>query len=270
MVNTIVALLTVALSGTGTTAPRCAEPAPPTDYIYTFRTTGDDSNDPTSGTVRVRGDRTRIDMDRKGSDEKDYILISGDKMMSVHPDRREVSEMSAPKFEHIIGVALRAVSPMVKFNVSNATISSERVGTGQEMLGYATEHVRMVEKFDVHIVALGFDGGTEHHTIVTDYWVSPGLDLGSNPLLALLEHASSALAQTDRDFVQKEAAMRAEVLKGTPLRTVVNETSIDKKGVRSSKNRSIDITSVHVGPQDPALFQVPSGYRIKSGMDFSG
>lgn len=270
MVHTIAALLAAACSGAGTTPPRCAEPAPPSDYMYTFRTTGDDSGDPTSGTVRVHGDRIRIDMDRKNSDSNGYILITGDRMMSVRPDRKEVSEMSAPKFEHIIGVSLRAVSPMVKFNVSNATISSERIGAGQQVLGYATDRVRMTEKFDVRIVALGFDAGTEHYSIVTDYWVSPGLELGANPLLALLEHTSSAMAQTDAGFVQKETAVRADALKGTPLRTVVNESNIDEKGVRHSKTRSIDITSLRIGPQAPALFEVPSGYRIKSGMDFSG
>jgi hypothetical protein len=269
MLHTLAAVLAVTLSGAGTAPARSAEPAP-NDYMYTFRTTGDDSGDPTSGTVRVHGDRIRIDLDKNKSNDGSYILITGDRMMSVNPERREVHQMSAPTFEHIIGVSLRAVSPMVRFNVSNATISTERLGAGEQMLGHATEHVRMTEKFDVHIVALGFDGGTERYSIVSDYWVSPGLYLGSNPLLALLEHASSAMAQTDADFVQKEKTARTEVLTGTPLRTVVTESNIDEKGIRHSKTRSIDITSLNIRPQDAGLFQVPSGYRIKSGIKFSG
>lgn len=91
MVHVIAALLTAALTagtGTGTIAPRCVEPAPvsPSDYMYTFSTTGEsgDSNEPTSGTVRVHGDRTRIDIDKSNS--RGYILLTdnGTRMISVH------------------------------------------------------------------------------------------------------------------------------------------------------------------------------------------
>jgi hypothetical protein len=265
MVHALTALLAVALTGSGTTAPRCTEQAPASDYMYTFTTTGDmdHSDDPTAGTVRVHGDRVRIDMDKE--DSHDYILLTDNAttMMSVHPDRREVDQISAPNFEHVVGISLRAVSPIVKFRVSNDKISYQRIGSGQKLLGYSTEQIRITESFDVHIVALGFNGGTEHHTVVTDYWVSPGLDLGRNPLLALLEHTATAMAQTDADFVQNEASVRAQALQGTPLRTVVHESSVDKKGIRHDKTRTIDITSVHVGAQSPQLFEIPSGYRIK-------
>lgn len=255
------------MTGTGTTAPRCVESAPPSDYMYTFTTTDEsgDSDNPTAGTVRVHGDRMRIDMERNKSHE--YILLTenGTQMLSVHPDRQEVDQISAPTFEHIIGTSLKAVSPLVKFKVFNDKISSERIGTGQKLLGYATEQIRITERFDIHIVALGFDGGTEHHTIVTDYWVSPGLDLGGNPLLALLEHAGSAMAQTDADFVQNEASVRESALQGTPLRTIVKESSVDEKGIQHSKTRSIEITSVRAGAQAPELFKVPSGYKVRMG-----
>ena len=269
MVYTIASLLSVALTGAGTAAPRCAEPAAlQGDYMYTFTTT-EENGSPTSGTVRVYGDRTRIDMQKNNS--KDYILLTdnGTRMLSVHPDRKEVDQINSPSFERIIGTSLRMVSPIVKFRVLNSKISSERVGTGQKVLGYATEQIRMTERFDIHIVAMGFDGGTEHHVIVTDYWVSPGLDLGKNPLLALLEHAGTAMAQTDADFIEKESAVRAQALGGTPLRTVVKSTKVDDKGIEHSSTRTIEITSIHIGPQSASLFEIPSGYRIKSGLNFS-
>lgn len=271
MIYALAALLSVTIGGAGggtTAAPRCVAPAAPSDYMYTFSTT-DETGSPTTGTVRVHGDRTRIDMDKNNS--RDYILLAdnGTRMMSVHPGRKEVDQINSPSFERIIGTSLRMVSPIVKFKVLNSKISSARVGTGQKLLGYATEQIRMTERFDVHIVAMGFDGGTEHHTVVTDYWVSPGLDLGSNPLLTLLEHAGTAMAQTDPDFVDKEASVRAQALGGTPLRTVVKETSVDDKGIQHSKTHSIDITSVRQGAQSAALFEIPSGYRFKSGMNIS-
>ena len=263
MIQAITALLTIAITGTGSTAPRCVDSPPPSDYMYTFRTTGDSDDDPTLGTVRAHGDRIRIDMSKNNSD--DYILLTngGQQMMSVHPDKKEVEQMAAPNFEHIIGTSLKAVSPMVKFNVLNDRIRSNKIGAGPKLLGYATEQVRITEQFDIHIVALGFNGGTKHHTVVTDYWVSPGLYLGDNPLLALLEHAGTAMAQTDAGFVQSEESARARALQGTPLRTVVNETSVDDKGVSKTKTRTIEITSLKIEAQPPALFEIPSGYRIR-------
>ena len=228
--------------------------------MYTFTTT-EESGSQSSGTVRVHGGRTRIDMDK--NDSRDYIILTdgGKQMLSVHPDRREVDQISSPSFERIIGTSLRAVSPIVKFKVQNVKISSGRIATGQKLLGYGTEQIRITEQFDVHIVAMGFDGGTEHHTVVTDYWVSPGLDLGDNPIMALLEHAGTAEAQTDADFVDKETNVRSQALAGTPLRTETKESTVDDKGIRHTKTRSMAITSVKMGPQPAALFDIPSGYR---------
>jgi len=270
MIGTIAMLIGATLAGNNATRSCRDVPAPPPagDYMYTF-TTKDESGSETNGTVRVHGDRTRIDMDR--NDSHDYIILTdgGKRMLSVHPDRKEVSQISSPNFERIIGTSLKAVSPLVKFKVRNTRISFGRVATGQKLLGYGTEQIRITEQFDVHIVAMGFDGGTEHHTVVTDYWVSPGLDLGNNPIMALLEHAATAEAQTDADFVEEETRVRAQALQGTPLRTEMKESTANEKGIQHTNTRSMAITSVKLGPQPAALFEIPSGYRYTTNTNIS-
>lgn len=235
--------------------------------MYTFKVSGED-DDGTTGTVRVHGDRVRIDMDKRGND-REYILVvdGGTRMLSVHPDKREVDQISSPSFEHIIGTSLSAVSPLVKFKVMNAKISSSRVATGEKMLGYSTEHMRITESYDVKTTAMGFDGGTEHNVVTSDYWVSPGLELGRNPLLALLSNASTATAQTDHAFVQKQEDVRRAALQGTPLKTVVSEVTTGDHGKDNSKTKTTEITSIRKGPQPAALFEIPSGYKLKTGMD---
>lgn len=271
MIGTVALLIGVSVAG-NSTAPSCrvaaAMPAQAGDYMYTFTTT-EESGSESSGTVRVHGGRTRIDMDK--NDSHDYIILTdaGKRMLSVHPDRKEVDQISSPSFERIIGTSLSAVSPIVKFKVQNAKISFGRVATGQKLLGYGTEQIRITEQFDVHVVAMGFDGGTEHHTVVTDYWVSPGLDLGNNPIIALLERAGTAEAQTDADFVDKESSVRSQALDGTPLRTEMKESTVDEKGIRHTNTRSMVITSIKMGPQPAALFEIPSGYRFKNHANIS-
>jgi hypothetical protein len=250
--------------------PAATQHTPGNDYIYTFRVTESGKSDVTSGTARVHGDRVRIDMDGRNKRDE-YILVtdSGRQMLSVHPDRKEVDRTTVPGFENVIGTALRTVSPLVKFQVLNPKVTWQRVETGTRMLGYATEHVRITEQYDVKIAAMGFDGGTERNTVVTDYWVSPGLDLGPNPLLTLLTNSSTATGQTDRAFVQQVRDARADALQGTPLRTVITEVT-DKPGKEPSKKtvRTIEITSVRQAPQPAAMFEVPSGYRVKDGAHF--
>jgi hypothetical protein len=241
--------------------------------MYTFRATGDGTHDDhaTTGTVRAHGDRLRIDIDREQSDDDHYMLLTGngDQMLLVKPDDREVTKINAKSFEQIIGTSLRSVSSIVKFHVLNHRISYAKIGSGEKILGYDTDQIRITDHFDVRTVALGFDGGTDRYTVVTDYWVSPGLDLGRNPLLTLLEHAGTALAQVDASFVQEEATVRARALSGTPLRTVVHESKIDDKVIEHTNTHVIDITSVHVGPQKADLFEIPSNYRVKAAGSFS-
>lgn len=247
------------------------------DLVYTFRTSesGDSKHrdDAMSGTVRLRGDDVRIDVDRKSNDNDpgSYILVldGGTRMLSVHPSRHEVDEIDAATFERIIGVSLRAVRPLVRFRVHDLTVTPERIGAGGTMLGYATEHVRLTEHYAVHITAMGFDGGDETVSVVNDYWVSPGLDLGRNPLLGLLDRAETATAQTDASFARQEDAARASLLRGTPLRTVSTVTTTDHGGTSKQTVRTTEITSLRREAQPASLFEVPSGYRVKrSQMSF--
>lgn len=259
-----------------TAAPARAQNVTP-QLTYTFRASDSDGRSgkgdkPSTGTVHVRGDLVRIDVNSdKGDDPGSYILVldRGTRMVVVHPAKHEADEMNADTFERIIGRSLHAVRAMVRFTVQNLKVSTERVGTGGTMLGHGTEHLRLNEQFDVAIRAMGFNGGTERTTVTTDYWVSPGLDLGSNPLLALLERATTAMAQSDPSFVQREDAARQQLLQGTPLRTVVQVTTTDDDGKVERSGWTSEVTSIRQESQPASLFEIPSGYSRKTGGSIS-
>ena len=159
---------------------------------------------------------------------------------------------------------------VTRFRLSNASVTSQRISTGETILGRATDHVRVRESYDVKITALGFDGGTEHTTVITDYWIVPGLDLGHNPLLALIENSETAMAQSDRDYVAKQREARAAVLKGAVLKSVsvVSTTKSDDDNARD-KRKTMEVTSLKQAPQAASLFEIPKGYEMKSGGNFS-
>lgn len=260
-----IALASLVLSGPVT--PPSVTVAP--DLVYTFRTveSGDAKHgDDMTGTVRMHGDAVRIDIDRKSNDHDpgEYMLVldGGTRLLSVHPSRRKVEEIDASNFERIIGTSLRMVRPIVRFSVRDVDITPARLGAGGTMLGYATEHVRLTEHYTVRITAMGFDGGNETVSVVNDFWVSPGLDLGRNPLLGLLDRAETATAQTDASFVQQEESARASLLRGAPLRTVSTVTTTEDKGDVKSVVRTTEITSLRREAQPESLFEVPSGYQV--------
>ena len=267
------ALASLALSGPVTPPVHAPSPAVTSDLVYTFRTSesGDGNHgrrdDDMSGTVRLHGDDVRIDVDRKQNDNDPgaYILVldGGTRMLSVHPSKHKADEIDAAKFERIVGISLRFVRPLVRFRVRDVSITPQRLGAGGTMLGYATEHVRLTEHYTVHITAMGFDGGDETVSVVNDYWVSPGVDLGRNPLLALLDRAGTAMAQSDADFVHQEDAARASLLRGTPLRAVSTVTTTDHDGTPKETVRTTEITSLRREAQPASLFEVPSGYQLK-------
>lgn len=268
-----IALTSLALLASGQASPQASSVtrAASSDLVYTFRTSetgGHSHDDEMTGTVRVHGGDVRIDVDhsREDDDPGAYILVldDGARMLSVHPSRREAEEMSAAGFERIVGISLRAVRPLVRFRVSDAAIATERLGAGGTMLGVATDHVRLTEHYTVHITAMGFDGGDETVAVQTDYWVAPALQLGRNPLLALLERAGTAMAQSDASFVQREDAARASLLRGSPLRTVSRVTTTERDGDRKESVRTTEVTSLRREAQPASLFEVPSGYRVKS------
>lgn len=268
-----IALASILLLGPVTPSPIVLAPAAPSpDIVYTFRSraSGDGSHDDSlSGTVRLHGDAERIDFNGKSSDSDPgaYILVldGGTRMISVHPSRHKAEEISATTFERIVGTSLRAVRPLVRFTVRDITITPERLGAGGTILGYATEHARLSEHFTVHITAMGFDGGDETVSVVNDYWVSPGLDLGRNPVLALVERAATATAQSDASFVRQEDAARAALLRGTPLRSISTVTTIDDKGKRKTVVRTTEVTALRREAQPASLFEVPSGYAVSGG-----
>ncbi len=265
MIGVTLCSMTLVLAATGAPHPHAAPPAG--DFSYTFTVNESNSSKTTSGTVRSHGDRTRIDLANPSDGQYMLLVDGGARMLVIHPEKKEIDQFSSPGFANVIGTALGAVSPMVRFTVTDSKITPERLGAGETVLGYPTEHVRITEQFDVRVGVAGFKAGTEHNTVTTDYWVSPGLDLGDNPLITLIENASSAMAQSDHDFVAKQHAARAGAIHGTPLRTVVTAVSGSGDGHEKTSTQTIEITSVKRAPQPESLFVIPSGYKLETPVE---
>lgn len=240
---------------------------------YTFRMTVG-SDEPVVGTVREGTHRLRVDIQKHGAPDDDYLVIThdGHRVISVHPSDGEYSVVDDSVFERIAGVGLQAVSStgVVRFRVHDAHISGERLGSGDAVAGLATEHYRLRQEYTVDVDAFGMHGDEVHQIVVTDYWVAPRAHLLPNPLIGMLSQIGTALAQSDHDFVRHSSAIRDSLFSGTPVRIVVSMTTDakDEAGKPPAVHR-FEVTEIEDANFDPAIWEIPTGLRRRSGLSFN-
>src|SRR3989449_3911941 len=239
-------------------------------YRYALRMTSSDGEDVT-GTVRLAGDRERIDFPPGARQDKGYFLLlnGGHTVVTIHTDRREYETVDDTTFQRLIGAALDAMGNLVTLHLADVKIETQSLGVGDSIAGYATRRFRLLQEYSVKIGAMGFTAANQHHVVVTDFWVSPDLRLPPNPLLELLATVETALAQRNEDFVRRSTAARAALVSGTPLKMVITARSFDVDrgdagGAAADHSvRTFEVTRVERATFDRAIFDVPDGYTRK-------
>ncbi len=239
---------------------------------YTFRMTLG-SDEPVVGTVREGTHRARVDLQKHGAPEDNYLVIThdGHRVISVHPSSGEYSVIDDSVFERVVGIGLQAVSGtgVVRF-VHDAHIQAERLGAGEQVAGYATEHYRLQQDYTVDVSAFGMRGDAVRQRVVTEYWFAPQAQLLPNPLIDMLSQIGTALAQADPDFMRRSAAARDSLFMGTPVRIAVTiaTDAKDESGKPPTVHR-FEVTEIEDKTFDPAIWEIPSGLHRKSGISFT-
>jgi hypothetical protein len=236
---------------------------------YTVTMSGDKGR-PSRAVVTVLGDRSRIqpihERDDANSGESSYMIISGGKLYSIEPDKREYNVNKPEDFENVVGTALRAVSPMVKMHIDDTDVSGEELDDADRVLGFSTRHFRLTQKFTLSVSAFGLSAGDEasEHEVVTDYWFAPDAKLPRNPLVELIAAAPTAPAQQSGSFTRQSAKIRESLFKGMPMRIVVR--SREGGDNQLEEKARIEITQLERIAVDPKQFEVPAGYTQTEGL----
>ena len=237
-------------------------------FRYSLRMTSSSGED-VVGTVRLAGDRERIDFPPGSRQDDGYFLLmnGGHTVATIHTDRREYETVDDTTFQRLIGAALDAMGNLVTLHLADVKIETQTLGAGDSVAGYATRRFRLLQEYTVSIGAMGISAANQHHVVITDFWVSPDLRLPPNPLLELLATVETALAQRSEDFVHRSAAARAALFSGTPLKMVITSRSFDvDRGDSAGRAggdhavRTFEVTRVERASFDTSLFRIPEGF----------
>lgn len=232
-------------------------------HRYTFRATFE-HNERVVGTVREDGRTARIDLEGRRAGDDDYLIAGDGRLIVIHPVDQEYSEVDDSTFERIAGIGLQAANDIgvVRFRVRDARFIPERLGPGEPVAGYPTQHLRLTEEYTVEVSAFGMGGDAMRARVVTDYWVTAQPLLVHNPLMELLSRLGSVLGQSDPEFVRRQTAARRGLISGTPLRIVVTAWSSDRdeRDPRPTVH-SMEIADLVAAAVDPAIFRIPSGFH---------
>lgn len=247
-------------------AVSAADGQAPQAYSYDFRLDpgGKKEKDIIQGTVRVSAGRARVDTDERDKDG-DYLLLAdgGRTLYVVHPNKQTYEKHETDDFAHIVGTAMRAAGPVLKFSVKDVRLDTARLGPGVTIAGRQTERVQMRQHWRTSIRVMGFTKDDMMGSAVGEYWADPSLALMRNPLLDIVSTSLLALAASDEDFIEQGDEARAALFRGSPLKADIRMTVGGDDGDDVTRLR-YEVTRVTPGAVNDADLEVPKGYRRTS------
>ena len=236
----------------------------PAAYSYDFQLDpgGKKEHDVIRGTVRVSGSRARVDTGEQ--DENDsYLLVAdgGRTVYVVHTEKRTYEQHDADEFARVVGTAMRAVGPILKFSVEDVRLDTARLGAGVAVAGRRTERVQMRQHWRTSIRVMGFTKDDMMGSAVSEYWADPSMPLMRNPLLDIIRTSLLALAAADEDFLEQGDAAKAKLFRGSPLRADIR---FSMGGDDEDTRLRYEVTKLTLGAVNAADLEVPKGYRRTS------
>lgn len=224
---------------------------------------------PNTMQVRVLGSLGRIDYQKPqpGMTAGTYLLLQADsaRVTMVSPREKTATVMPIGGILSVLGAALGS-SGLMKAEFSDISVESSEVGPGEAILGHPTQRFNVLQSYVARISVMGMR--REMKTRATmEVWVAT--DIPAAEARALEEFGRNLLSAfggmggfggDGMRELQEELARKLPA--GVQLRQIT--TTISEQGNRrDSTVTTSEVTEFTRGPLDPALFEVPAGYRVE-------
>ena len=247
-----------------------SHPARAQGLTYDMKTTGQ-FEDPRGGQPMVRtfmaghgqfaGGKSRIDYTESAAPSGPtragtYMITNGATRTTwmVDPAKREYAEFNAEELAKTAEDAQKALGGLAKTEMTNINVTSEELGAGESIGGYATVKYRITEGFTMSISVMGQKSQSVSHSTI-DLWVTPELDGAMDPVGRAAAGGGGATAALTAEVAKAYTKVR----KGVVLRTIIT-TESTTGAKKSSHIMTTEISNVKRGGVASSVFDVPSGY----------
>jgi hypothetical protein len=197
------------------------------------------------------GTQSRLDID---SLQGQLPLAIGDYMLNLDSGRVVmVSPASKTYSEGMPSMVALSPEMMAQASVTNVNVTTEKLGAGETMQGFATEKVRMTVTYSLAIM------GTALNTMTTvDMWVGQLPGNVTTPFDGAIPKELSEGPM--KELADKTMAAR-KAIKGTPIKTVTTSQITGPMSVTTVT--TLDLLDLKPGDVDPAVLKVPEGFAKK-------
>ncbi len=266
--------------GAGTmafTPPIRAVFAPGTTYTFAMTTAESDASFAQAGKtltrsvgkVQVAGDRARIDFtEMKGPSpmmgNNGYILMhdGGKVMYMVDTKKKEYLKMEPEALGSMMSSMSNMAGGMMKIDVKDASLSINKLGAGEALLGNATEKYEILQKYTMTIKTFGF-GTTTTNDSKTTIWVAPGISTSElmNPFLDMARNFGSMFSGNE-EWEKMVTEPAKQMPKAAALKMESQATNTNEKGKAQYSLSTMEVTNWTKGDVPAKELELPSGYKM--------
>ncbi len=197
------------------------------------------------------GTQSRLDID---SVQGQIPMAIGDYMLTLDSGRTfMVNPTSKTYSEGIPGMASLPPEILAQASVTNVNVTTEKLGAGETMQGFATEKVRMTVTYSLAIM------GTAMNTMTTaEMWVAKLPAAVSTPFDGAIPKEMSEGPM--KELAEKAMAAR-KTIDGTPIKTVTTAQITGPMSITTVT--TVELLDMKQGDVDPAMLKLPEGFTKK-------
>ena len=178
----------------------------------------------------------------------DYILtLDSGRTLMVNPSTKTYSEGMA---------ALAALPPelLAQASITNVNVTTEKLGAGEPIQGYATEKVRMTVTYSLALMGQAMNTMSVMEmslaqlpaSVLTPFDGNMPKEMSTGPM---------------KELADKMTAARKALGPATALKTVTTSSITGPMNVTTTT--TLELLDVKAGDVDPALLKVPEGFAKK-------
>jgi hypothetical protein len=192
-----------------------------------------------------------------------YMIVKSASSVStfVDPAKREYYEIDRDDLTKTAAAAQQMTGGLVKTDVSDVAVTTEPLGSGEAIEGYATVKYRITDAYTMTMSIMGRTTKSTSHS-TTDLWIAPQLDGIMNPMS---RQAPAAPAGPMAALTTELTKAYAKIGKGVVLKTT--RTSVSETGSKATTSTmTTDVSNIKRTAINPTVFEVPAGYTKTAGL----